>query len=56
MLYGLEKQEKKIQLYVIILLQVVGPSDGSSYIVDYYGAGLVTLTSDNNTYIKPPEY
>lgn len=35
------------------LLQIVGPADGSSYIVDYYGARLTRLTITNDTYRKP---
>lgn len=34
-------------------LQIVGPADGSSYIVDYYGARLTRLTITNDTYRKP---
>ena len=30
--------------------QIVGPSDGSDYIVDYYGARLVHLSITNETY------
>ena len=37
-------------------LQVVGPADGSDYVVDYYGAGLSRLRSNNETYILPPDY
>lgn len=35
------------------LLQIVGPADGSSYIVDYYGARLTHLSITNETYRKP---
>ena len=38
------------------MFQVVGPSDGSDYIIDYYGAGLTRISRDNNTYVLPPEY
>ena len=32
--------------------QTVGPSDGSHYIVDYYGARLTRLSITNETYRK----
>ncbi|XP_060685793.1 TM2 domain-containing protein 1 [Hemiscyllium ocellatum] len=38
--------------FVLISAQIVGPSDGSSYIIDYYGARLTRLTIDNDTYRK----
>ncbi|KAL2089669.1 hypothetical protein ACEWY4_014357 [Coilia grayii] len=36
--------------FMLIAMQIVGPSDGSDYIVDYYGARLVHLTITNETY------
>lgn len=41
---------------LLIAIQVVGPADGSHYVVDYYGAGVQRICSDNLTYIKPPDY
>lgn len=38
---------------LLIALQIVGPSDGSYYVIDYYGPGLTMLRQDNMTYIKP---
>uniref|UniRef100_A0A8C4NLL0 TM2 domain containing 1 n=1 Tax=Eptatretus burgeri TaxID=7764 RepID=A0A8C4NLL0_EPTBU len=39
--------------FVLIVTQVVGPSDGSSYIIDYYGARLTRLVITNETYRVP---
>lgn len=39
--------------FILIAMQIVGPADGSSYIVDYYGARLTRLTITNDTYRKP---
>uniref|UniRef100_UPI00358F83A3 TM2 domain-containing protein 1 isoform X2 n=1 Tax=Myxine glutinosa TaxID=7769 RepID=UPI00358F83A3 len=39
--------------FVLIVTQVVGPSDGSSYIIDYYGARLTRLGITNETYRVP---
>lgn len=36
-----------------LLLQIVGPADGSNYIVDYYGTRLTRLSITNQTYRKP---
>ncbi|XP_036378485.1 TM2 domain-containing protein 1 [Megalops cyprinoides] len=36
--------------FMLISMQIVGPSDGSSYIVDYYGARLTRLSITNETY------
>lgn len=41
---------------LLIAIQVVGPSDGSAYVVDYYGAGLTRIQRDNETYVRPPDY
>lgn len=37
---------------LLIATQTVMPSDGSDYIIDYYGAGLIKLTMNNETIIK----
>lgn len=46
------------QLVDIILIasQIVGPADGSDYIVDYYGPGLIHITQDNSTVYKPQNF
>ncbi|KAI5626528.1 TM2 domain-containing protein 1 precursor [Silurus asotus] len=36
--------------FILISMQIVGPSDGSDYIVDYYGARLVRLSITNETF------
>ncbi len=38
---------------LLIALQIVGPSDGSYYVIDYYGPGLTLLKQDNMTFTKP---
>ncbi|XP_028855680.1 TM2 domain-containing protein 1 [Denticeps clupeoides] len=38
--------------FMLISMQIVGPSDGSDYIVDYYGARLTRLSITNETYRK----
>ncbi|KAH8301510.1 hypothetical protein KR059_005161 [Drosophila kikkawai] len=38
---------------VLIALQVVGPADGSAYVIPYYGAGIHIVRSDNTTYRMP---
>ncbi|KAL4701903.1 hypothetical protein ACJJTC_013762 [Scirpophaga incertulas] len=38
---------------ILIAAQVVGPSDGSAYVVPYYGAGVTVVRSDNETYLLP---
>ncbi|XP_067893290.1 TM2 domain-containing protein 1 [Heterodontus francisci] len=38
--------------FVLISAQIVGPADGSNYIIDYYGARLTRLAIDNDTYRK----
>lgn len=42
------------QLIDIILIasQVVKPSDGSEYVIDYYGAKLQRIAMNNSTYLK----
>ncbi|XP_077464013.1 TM2 domain-containing protein 1 [Stigmatopora argus] len=39
--------------FVLVATQTVGPSDGSDYIVDYYGARLSRLPVTRDTYRKP---
>ncbi|KAM4575579.1 TM2 domain-containing protein 1 [Fundulus heteroclitus] len=39
--------------FILIAMQIVGPADGSSYIVDYYGARLTRLSINNETFRKP---
>ncbi|KAF6715177.1 TM2 domain-containing protein 1 [Oryzias melastigma] len=39
--------------FILIAMQIVGPADGSSYIVDYYGARLTRLSITNETFRKP---
>ncbi|KAF3835784.1 hypothetical protein F7725_028342 [Dissostichus mawsoni] len=39
--------------FIMIAMQIVGPADGSNYIVDYYGARLTRLSITNQTYRKP---
>ena len=39
---------------LLIATQTVTPSDGSDYVIDYYGAGLQRIVMDKDTYIKPP--
>ncbi|XP_069794656.1 TM2 domain-containing protein 1 [Narcine bancroftii] len=38
--------------FVLISVQIVGPADGSNYIIDYYGARLTRLSINNDTYRK----
>lgn len=38
---------------ILIATQVVLPSDGSSYIIPYYGPGISVIRSDNYTYRRP---
>lgn len=40
---------------VLIATQVVGPADGSAYIIDYYGPRLSRITKNEYTYYKPDE-
>lgn len=37
---------------ILIATQIVGPADGSSYVIDYYGAVLTRLVADNLTHFK----
>ncbi|XP_013143692.1 PREDICTED: TM2 domain-containing protein CG10795 [Papilio polytes] len=38
---------------ILIAAQVVGPSDGSAFVIPYYGAGVTVIRSDNETYLLP---
>ncbi|XP_059047001.1 TM2 domain-containing protein CG10795 [Achroia grisella] len=38
---------------ILIAAQVVGPSDGSAYVIPYYGAGVTVISSCNETYLLP---
>lgn len=40
---------------ILIATQIVGPADGSHYVMPYYGAGIHIVTSDNFTY-RVPQY
>lgn len=40
---------------ILIATQIVGPADGSHYVLPYYGAGVTIVRSDNFTY-KVPQY
>ncbi|XP_029424961.1 TM2 domain-containing protein 1 isoform X1 [Nannospalax galili] len=42
--------------FVLISMQIVGPSDGSSYIIDYYGTRLIRLSITNETFRKTQLY
>ena len=38
---------------ILIASQIVGPADGSHYVIDYYGAALKIVQSDDLTSKKP---
>lgn len=38
---------------ILIAMQIVGPADGSSYIMKYFGPRLTILQFDNDTFIVP---
>ncbi|BFZ16422.1 hypothetical protein BsWGS_19461 [Bradybaena similaris] len=38
---------------LLIATQVLTPSDGSAYVLDYYGAASVRIVKDNETYLLP---
>ncbi|XP_011504227.1 PREDICTED: TM2 domain-containing protein CG10795 isoform X2 [Ceratosolen solmsi marchali] len=40
---------------ILIATQIVGPADGSHYVMPYYGAGVSIIKSDNFTY-RVPQY
>ncbi|KAL8581459.1 hypothetical protein ACOMHN_004344 [Nucella lapillus] len=41
---------------LLIATQVVKPSDGSEYVIDYYGATVQRVVRNNYTYLRPPDY
>lgn len=41
---------------LLIATQTVKPSDGSDYVIDYFGAGLIKITMNNETIIKLDDY
>lgn len=40
---------------ILIATQVVGPADGSYYVIPYYGAGIEVIRSNNWTYKLPQD-
>lgn len=40
---------------ILISMQVVGPADGSHYVISYFGPGLRFLGIDNETYVLPQD-
>ncbi|XP_015909733.1 TM2 domain-containing protein biscotti [Parasteatoda tepidariorum] len=40
---------------ILIALQVVGPADGSHYIISYFGPKLTILKRDNETFVMPQD-
>lgn len=38
---------------ILIATQMVGPADGSAYIIPYFGPVLSVIRSDNTTYRRP---
>ncbi|XP_040068393.1 TM2 domain-containing protein CG10795 [Ixodes scapularis] len=40
---------------VLISMQVVGPADGSHYVISFFGPGLSFLRVDNDTYVLPQD-
>ncbi|XP_078353859.1 TM2 domain-containing protein 1-like [Oculina patagonica] len=40
---------------ILIATQVVGPADGSEYIIDYYGPRLTHISRNMDTFYKPRE-
>lgn len=38
---------------ILIATQVVGPADGSAYIIPYFGPGISVIRSDNCTFRRP---
>lgn len=41
---------------VMIAMQIVGPADGSNYVIKYFGPRLNILSADNDSYVIEPEY
>lgn len=40
---------------ILIATQVVGPADGSHYVIPYYGPAVEVIRSDNTTYRLNPD-
>lgn len=40
---------------ILIATQVVGPADGSAYVIPFYGPGIAVVRSDNWTYRLPQD-
>ncbi|GFR03183.1 TM2 domain-containing protein CG10795 [Trichonephila clavata] len=40
---------------ILIALQVVGPADGSHYVISYFGPKLTILRKNNDTFIMPQD-
>jgi len=40
---------------ILIATQVVGPADGSHYVIPYFGAGIEVVRSNNWTYRVPQQ-
>ncbi|CAL1269027.1 unnamed protein product [Larinioides sclopetarius] len=40
---------------ILIALQVVGPADGSHYVISYFGPKLTILKKDNDTFVMPQD-
>ncbi|XP_028403565.1 TM2 domain-containing protein CG10795-like [Dendronephthya gigantea] len=38
---------------ILIAMQIVGPADGSAYVIDYYGPRLNHITRNNETVFQP---
>ena len=41
---------------ILIATQVLGPADGSAYIIDFFGPRVERVDSDAGTYLVPQEY
>ncbi|KAL4219611.1 amyloid-beta binding [Mactra antiquata] len=41
---------------ILIATQTVKPSDGSNYVIDYFGAGLIKIVMNEETIVKPDDY
>ena len=48
-------KKHQINAMHLFVLQVVGPADGSAYVIDYYGPRLTHIAKDMDTYFKPRE-
>ena len=41
--------------FIWSVVQVVGPADGSAYVIDYYGPRLTHISRNMDTFYKPRE-